>query len=307
MSRPDNSVVRSVCESGRRWLGAETTVSPFRPDDARPRVLLSHVAALAGGLVILAIQSPARAPEGAMLVGLVIAAGFSVLRVVNVTRKLAFSTIVLDAVGMALLLAGTGAPDSPFYFVALAGVWWALHIPRRRSGLVYGMAFAGVYTVLIASAAVQDRALEAAFEDVVLLVIVAALPDWFVRVDKRALELSEALSNAPLNGNQVAMREGLQRALGAAELPVDVVLAAAQLRLTVVQTELLAYLAVGLTNLEIADALNVSEATVRYRLTRLYRALGVRRRREAVRRAFELGLSFPVEGPPSPGPRRISA
>ena len=169
------------------------------------------------------------------------------------------------------------------------------------------MAFAITYAVLIASSAVQDRALEAAFEDVVLVVIMAALPDWFVRVDKRALELSEALNSAPVDGNQVAMREGLQRVLGATNLPVDVVLAAAQLRLTVVQTELLAYLAVGLTNLEIADAMNVSESTVRYRLTRLYRALGVRRRREAVRRAFELGLSLPVEGLPSPGPRRISA
>jgi DNA-binding CsgD family transcriptional regulator len=307
MRRPDSSHLRSVSESGRRWLGAGATGSLFPPDDVRPRVLLAHVAALAGALVILAIQDPIRVPEGAILAGLAIAAGLTVLRVLTVKRKLAISTIVLDAVGTAVFLAGTGAPDSPFYFVALAGVWWALHLPRRRSGLVYGMAFAITYAVLIASSAVQDRALEAAFEDVVLVVIMAALPDWFVRVDKRALELSEALNRAPLNGNQVALREGLQRALGATELPVDVVLAAAQLRLTVVQTELLAYLAVGLTNLEIADAMNVSESTVRYRLTRLYRALGVRRRREAVRRAFELGLSLPLEGLPSPGPRRISA
>jgi DNA-binding CsgD family transcriptional regulator len=287
------SQLSSVGELGRRSLGAGPAESLFQPDGPRPRVLLSHVAAVAGALVIVAVQPAPPVPT--ILVGLVLAAGFMVLRVRTVTRKLAFSTIALDAVATALFVAGTGAPNSAFYFVALAGVWWALHLPRPRSGLVYGMAFAATYAVLVASAAVHDRAVAAAFGDVVLVVIVAVLPDWFVRVNKRALQLGEALSRPPLNGNQVAMREGLQRALGATDLPVDVVLAAAQLHLTVVQTELLAYLAVGLTNLEIADAMNVSESTVRYRLTRLYRTLGVRRRREAVRRAFELGLSLPVE------------
>ena len=36
---------------------------------------------------------------------------------------------------------------------------------------------------------------------------------------------------------------------------------------------------------------SVSEATVRYRLTRLYRALGVRGRKAAVARAREIGLA----------------
>ena len=39
--------------------------------------------------------------------------------------------------------------------------------------------------------------------------------------------------------------------------------------------EVLRLVAAGLTNQEIADATKVSEATVRYRLTRLYRSLGV--------------------------------
>jgi DNA-binding NarL/FixJ family response regulator len=74
------------------------------------------------------------------------------------------------------------------------------------------------------------------------------------------------------------------------DVPVDVVLAAGQLGLTAIQAELLAYLVLGLTNLEIAEATQVSEAAVRYRLTRLYRTLGVIGRREARRRAIELGI-----------------
>ena len=58
--------------------------------------------------------------------------------------------------------------------------------------------------------------------------------------------------------------------------------------LTVIQAELLAYLQMGLTNQEIADATKVGEATVRYRLTRLYRALGVSGRKAAVQRAMAL-------------------
>jgi DNA-binding CsgD family transcriptional regulator len=56
------------------------------------------------------------------------------------------------------------------------------------------------------------------------------------------------------------------------------------------QIELLAYLMLGLTNQQIADAASVSEATVRYRLTPLYRTLGVRGRKAAAERARELGL-----------------
>jgi LuxR family maltose regulon positive regulatory protein len=72
---------------------------------------------------------------------------------------------------------------------------------------------------------------------------------------------------------------------------MDVLLAASREGLTVLQAELLAYLVLGLTNQEIADATSVGEATVRYRLTRLYRALGVRGRKAAIARAHEIGLS----------------
>jgi DNA-binding CsgD family transcriptional regulator len=79
------------------------------------------------------------------------------------------------------------------------------------------------------------------------------------------------------------------------DISLDVVLAAGQLGLTAIQAELLSYLVLGLTNMEISDATRLSEAAVRYRLTRLYRMLGVRGRREAADRARALGLSGSVK------------
>jgi LuxR family maltose regulon positive regulatory protein len=73
-------------------------------------------------------------------------------------------------------------------------------------------------------------------------------------------------------------------------------LAASRQGLTVIQAELLAYLVLGLTNQEIADATKVGVPTVRYRLTRLYRALGVSGRQAAAMRARELGLSESLRG-----------
>ena len=127
------------------------------------------------------------------------------------------------------------------------------------------------------------------------LVVMAFLSDWFVRVDHRALELNAALQAPRFGPEQIAIREGLQRALGSMDIPLDVVLAAGQLGLTAIQAELLSYLVLGLTNLEIADATHLSEAAVRYRLTRLYRTLGVGGRREAAARARELGLPGPMQ------------
>lgn len=273
-------------------------------DDPRPRILVAHVAAMAAAIGIVAIQGPSPLTNGALMIALLIALGFSVLRVLTVRKKLRISSILLDAAGTAVFLAGTGAPMSPFFVLALAGVWWAAHLPRRHSGLSYALAFVAAYTVLIGPEALRQRELVEAFDDAAVILVVAVLSDWFVRVDGRAVELSEALNAPPLGGTPLAVREGVQRALGTMEMPVDVVLAAAQLGLTAVQAELLAYLFLGFTNREIADATSVSEATVRYRLTRLYRALGVHRRREAVRRASALGLSFPTEPIRSQAPRR---
>jgi DNA-binding NarL/FixJ family response regulator len=121
--------------------------------------------------------------------------------------------------------------------------------------------------------------------------VVAFLSDWFVRVDRRALELNDALQAPRFGPEHLAVREGLRRALGNLEIPLDVVLAAGQLGLTATQAELLSYLVLGLANQQIADAMHLSEAAVRYRLTRLYRTLGVTGRGEAADRARALGLA----------------
>jgi DNA-binding CsgD family transcriptional regulator len=283
---------QGILRQGLRW---DTRLGPLSSDDPRLRTLVAHLAALAAALVILAIEGPGPLSVGQILTASAIGLGFTFLRVMSVTRKLAISTLMLDAVGIALLLMGTGAPTSPFYVLALAGVWWAAHVPRERSGLIYGLTFATAYALLVVPRALQEHMLVGAFEDASFLIVMAFLSDWFVRVDRRALELNAALRAHRFGPEHIAIREGLGRALGNMDIPLDVVLAAGQLGLTAIQAELLTYLVIGLTNMEISDATRLSEAAVRYRLTRLYRKLGVSGRREAADRARELGLPGPIK------------
>jgi DNA-binding CsgD family transcriptional regulator len=285
------SLMRRIFDPAMQW---DTHIGPLNSDDPRLRTLVAHLAALAAALAILGIQGPGAMGVGQIVIAVAIGIGFSLLHVLSVRRKLAVTTLMLDAVGMVLLVMGTGAPTSPFYVLALAGVWWAAHVPRPRSGLIYGLTFASAYALLVVPQALREQMLVEAFEDGSVLIILAFLADWFVRVDRRALELSEAL-NAPRFGPEhIAIREGLERALGNMDVPLDVVLAAGHLGLTAIQAELLTYLVIGLTNMEISDATRLSEAAVRYRLTRLYRTLGVSGRREAADRARELGLPGPI-------------
>jgi DNA-binding CsgD family transcriptional regulator len=286
------SIMQRIFDPALHW---DTRIGPLSSDDPRLRTLVAHLAALAAALVILAIQGPGPMSVGQILIAVAIGLGFSLLHVLSVMRRLAVSSLMLDAVGMVLLLVGTGAPTSPFYVLALAGVWWAAHVPRPRSGSIYAITVTAAYALLVVPQALRDHMLVEAFEDASVLLILAFLSDWFVRVDRRALELNEALHAARFGPEHTAIREGLQRALGSMDISLDVVLAAGQLGLTAIQAELLSYLVLGLTNMEISDATQLSEAAVRYRLTRLYRMLGVRGRREAADRARALGLSGSVE------------
>jgi ATP/maltotriose-dependent transcriptional regulator MalT len=65
---------------------------------------------------------------------------------------------------------------------------------------------------------------------------------------------------------------------------------AGDLALTAKEREVLTMLASGSANKAIADALFVSQATVKTHLSHIYAKLGVSDRREAVARAVELGL-----------------
>lgn len=255
------------------------------------RVVAAHLVALLATIVVLAVDAGDAARPDAVLIGFTLVLAFAALRAASVDRRLAISTLALDALGTALFLAGTDAPASAYYFLALAGAWWAAHIPRRRSGLLWAIGFAVAYGALVTPDAVRHRLLVRVLQDTSVVIIVGLLADRFVRVDRRAIELSETLARAPAGAETLAIREGLTRALSPMEISLDVLLAAARAGLTVIQAELLAYLQMGLTNQEIADATHVSEATVRYRLTRLYRALNVEGRKAAVQRAVALAIA----------------
>jgi DNA-binding CsgD family transcriptional regulator len=282
---------RRALVQARLRRGARKSILPLDP--ATLRVLVAHVAALLGTAAVL-LAGTEEAQLGAAL-GLAMFVGIASLRVASVRRSLAVSTLILDAAGTALFVAGTHAPSSVYYFLAIAGAWWAAHVRRRHSGSMWAGTFVVVYALLVLAPAVEDRMLIHALEDVAVVVIIGVLSDWFVRVDARAIALSEALAQAPAGAEKLAIRDGLTRALGPMEISIDVLLAASRAGLTVVQAELLAYLVLGLTNQEIADATKVGVPTVRYRLTRLYRALGVSGRKAAIAAARELGLSASLD------------
>jgi hypothetical protein len=262
--------VVELLRPGRGLLRLDLRIGPLSSDDPRLRMLVAHLGALAAAPVILALQRPEPMSVGTMLTAIVIGLGLSLLRVLSVRRSLALSSLMLDAVGMVTLLAGTGATASPFFVLALAGVWWAAHVPRRRSGLTYGLAFAAAYALIVVPQALREHALAAAFDNAVALIVVAFLSGWFVCVDRRALELSEAANAPPVAAEQGAVRDSLLLPLRTTEIPVDVLLAARGIGLTVIQAELL-----------ISDGTSISAAAPSYRLTRVHRETGSGRRSEA--------------------------
>jgi hypothetical protein len=234
----------------------------FSLEDPRATTALTHYGAFAGALAILVIQhNPAFAGE--VPGWLLIFTGISALRIMTAGKRLVASTSVLDALAMVVFLTGTGSPASPFFLLALAGAWWAGHLWQARSGLVYGLIFAAGYLASTLPVAVREQTFATVIEQVTALVVIAALSDWFHALDRNAVALSDALRAAPAGIEQLAIRERLHRALRNSDVPVDVVLTAGQVGLTAAQTELLSYLVLGLSNLEIADAAAVSEATAR--------------------------------------------
>ena len=222
----------------------------------------------------------------------VLAISFAVLRVAMARTELAPSTFVLDAVGSAVFIGGTGDAGSPFFALALAGAWWASM--RGRRGSLYGLAFAIAYVLLVAPGALRDGQLAAVVYQLAFVAAVGVMADRLTDVDRARWAF--AVLNGSAEPGHDSVRVGLSRAIRGGSVPIDVLLTAGQLGLTAVQTELIAYLILGLSNQQIADAQSVSEATVRYRLTRLYRVLDVRGRKAAAERARELGLDALVAG-----------
>jgi DNA-binding CsgD family transcriptional regulator len=279
-----------------RWAAAEL---------ADPRssgfAALVSVAAIAAALIIGSLQGPQPHDE-AFPAALAIATAVAVARYLALRLRVAAWVIGIDAILTLLVVTLTSAPLSEFHFVALAGIWWAGRLAPRRGAALYAIAFLAPYIVVVLPDAWQGGALAEAVEDLLTVALLAVLVDWFLTVDRRAKVLSDAMSLAEANGtNPIEVRRRLALAAGESPLPVDTLMVAGQVGLTADQAELLGYLLLGFGNPQIADAIGRSEATVRYRLTSLYRSLGVRGRRGAVQRAHDLGLDSLIRDLGQPG------
>ena len=227
----------------------------------------------------------------------VLAVAFSGLRIAALNTHLVPSTYVLDAVAVAVFIGGTGDANSPFLALAVAGAWWSGQKATR--GRIYAIAFCAAYLVLIAPSSWRAGDVAALFYQPAFVACVGLFADNVRRFTDSRWAFA-ILNGAGDEGQPASVKVGLSRAVQGGVVPIDVLLTAGQLGLTAMQTELIAYLILGLSNMEIAEAMNVSEAAVRWRLTRLYRALDVRGRKAAAERARELGLDALVAAAPSP-------
>lgn len=227
----------------------------------------------------------------AFVPSLVLSIGLVVSRDVSLRRGVAAWIVPLDALACFLVVGWTSAPLSEFHFVVLAGAWWAGRLAAPRGATAFAIAFLIPYVLIVLPDGWRRGYLAEAVDDLVTLAVISLLIDWFMAIERRAVGLSAALRSAEGRlESPIEVRRRLALAAGESPVPVDSLVVAGQLGLTGNQIELLGYLLLGFGNAQIADAIGRSEATVRYRLTSLYRALGVGGRRGAVDRARELGI-----------------
>jgi DNA-binding CsgD family transcriptional regulator len=326
MQPPWSRLLRRVREQVRHLLDPNRAVEVGRTEQlravlryARVQTSLVHAGVILVSVCMLLLTPRSGAGEIAMWI--LVLAGFTVLRVITAGQALATSTLVLEPIGVALFLAGTGGPDSPFFTLSLAGIWWASRTtsgqtalvhridrrssegrlvvgavieaaPTRSARWIYGLSLVGAYLLLVLPPATRTGLVGGGVQDAVVMIGVSLLSQASARLDWSAHGPAAVVQMPTLGAQQLAIREGLARALQTIDIPVDAILAAGEVGLTALQAEVLAYLLLGLTNQEIADASRVSEAAVRYRLTRLYRTLGVTGRRQAAERARAIGLTL---------------
>ena len=257
-----------------RWAAVASTVVP-------------QVTALAASALLYVLGGAGEGNPDASAWGF-LALAFAGLRIATATTNLVPSTYALDAIGVTVFIGGTGDAGSPFFALALAGAWWAGQKARR--GTLYSVAFTAAYLILVAPQAARSGELAAVIYQPAFVCAIGFFVDRLRTRANPAGWASTILDSTTYEQQRGSVKAGLSHAVGGGLVPLDVVLTAGQLGLTATQTELIPYLMLGLSNQEIADALSVSEATVRYRLTRLYRCLGVRGRKAAAERARELGL-----------------
>ena len=108
------------------------------------------------------------------------------------------------------------------------------------------------------------------------------------RYHKLDVDRNDIVSNLPADGEMVWRREELRRVTGALatpRMPIDV-----EIPLTQRESEVLHQLAYGLTNKEIAQALNISYETVKEHVQHILRKIGVSDRTQAAVWAVRNGL-----------------
>jgi DNA-binding CsgD family transcriptional regulator len=251
---------------------------------------LLSVLAIATAFLLGIFLGPERHDEG-FVPATVLSAALVASRYLALRFRAGPWIVLVDAVVCLVAVSITSAPHSEFHFVALAGIWWAGRLVSRHGAAIYAVAFLLPYTVLVLPDALQRGALAEGAEDLLTIVVLAILVDWFMAVDRRVLQLSHVLTAGIAQGDSpLELRRRLGVAAGDSPLPIDTLVLAGRLGLRADEIELLGYLVLGFGNAQIAEAIGRSEATVRYRLTRLYRSLDVRGRREAILRARELGF-----------------
>jgi DNA-binding CsgD family transcriptional regulator len=263
---------------------------PFLDPRSDSFAAILGVAAIVVAFVLGLLLGPERHADG-FAPGVAVSAALVVTRYVALRREIGAWIVPVDAVACVVVVAWTSAPLSEFHFVVLAGIWWAGRLVPRRGAALFAVAFLLPYALVVLPDGWQRGYLAEAADDLLTVAVIALLVDRFMAVDRRAMALSAAMRAGEARGESpVEVRRRLGLAAGESPLPIDTLVVAGQLGLTANQIELLNYLMLGFGNAQIADAIGRSEATVRYRLTALYRQLGVVGRRGAIQRARALGL-----------------
>jgi DNA-binding CsgD family transcriptional regulator len=278
---------------------ATLNVQPSRPSFLDPRsdsfATILGIAAIAVAFLLGLLLGPERHADR-FAPGVVVSIGLVAARYLALRLDVGAWIVPFDAVACLVVVAWTSAPLSEFHFVVLAGIWWAGRLVERRGGALFAVAFLVPYALVVLPDGWQRGYLAEAADDLLTVAVIALLVDWFMAVDRRAMSLSSAIRAGEARGESpVEVRRRLGLAAGESPLPIDTLVVAGQLGLTANQIELLSYLLLGFGNAQIADAIGRSEATVRYRLTALYRDLGVNGRRGALDRARALGLDSFLE------------
>lgn len=260
-----------------------------------------HAASFFAALILLYVTDGAL-PAAQALIAFAAFALLVMARVTAVLRRDADRSAWIDPIvrvmpaavgsGLGLTMVYYGAPDSPLLPLAASAAWET----GRRSPAALGQ-FVALFTLAYVGAGVLFRFQPGLTRPEIIMEVTKSLGlVWLggfigLGVERATHRRGAGLAalERPFASRQQT-RARIAHALRHEPLPVDSLIAGAHLGLEVRETEMLGFLVMGLTNQEVADALSISEATVKYRLTRLYRRLGVRRRAEAIALARSMGM-----------------